>query len=68
MKMVSEKEFVKFIRNYKGNKKASLDIGASPPMMIYKDADTGEIIGRYPELGLIGTYSYKDMYYEVKDC
>lgn len=66
MKRVSEKEFVKFIRSYKGNKKASLDIGASPPMMIYTDTDTGEIIGRYPELSMSDSHSYKDMFYEVK--
>lgn len=67
MKRVSEKEFVKFIRGYRGNKKASLDIGASPPMMTYIDEDTGEVIGRYPELSLSGSYSYKEMYYEVKE-
>lgn len=66
MKRVSEKEFVKFIKSYKGNKKASLDIGASPPMVVYIDENTGKVIARYPELSLADGYTYKDMYYEVE--
>lgn len=67
MKRVSEKEFVKFIKNYRGNKKVSLDSGVSPPMIVYTNTDTNKVIAQYPELTFMDGYSYKDMYYEVDE-
>ena len=67
MKRVSEKEFVKFIKKYHGNLKASMNMTADPPMVLYTDQDTGEVVGRYPEVSLGQGTSYKDAYYEIKE-
>lgn len=67
MKRVSEKEFVKFINRYHGNLKLQMEMCADPPLVIYIDADTGEIVGRYPEVSLGQGTSYKDAYYEIKE-
>lgn len=67
MKKVSEKEFVKFIKSYKGELKVSMIMSADPPMVIYTDADTNEVIGRYPEVSLGIVTTYKDVFYEIKE-
>ncbi len=67
MKRVSEKEFVKFIKKYRGVLKASMDMTLDPPMVLYTDQDTGEVVGRYPEVSLGEGTTYRDAYYEIKD-
>lgn len=68
MKKVSEKEFVKFVRSYKGGVEASLNMCADPPIMVYRSKETGEVIARCLEISLgDGRYTYKDAYFEVDD-
>lgn len=68
MKKVSEKEFVKFIRNYKGGVEASLIMSADPPISVYRSKETGEVIARCLEISPGDSrYTYKDACFEVDD-
>lgn len=67
MKLVTEKEFVKFIKKYPGKLRPGVDMSTDPPMVAYEDLSTGEIVGRYPEPSLSSKSTYMNMYYEIKD-
>lgn len=67
MKKVSEKEFVRFIEKYHGSLRLRMEMSADPPMVIYEDANTGELVGRYPEISLGQEANYKNAYYEIKE-
>lgn len=68
MRQVTEKEFVHLMNKRRGKLDVGLDLSSDPPMVTYKAKRTGEVVGRYPEYSLSDQkYSYKDMFYEVKD-
>lgn len=68
MKRVSEKEFNIFLKKYPGVIRGRLVNTLDPPMLIFEDSETGEIVGRCPEVSLGTATTYKDAYYEIKEA
>ena len=67
MKRVSEKEFNRFLKKYPGVICGHLEMSADPPILIFQDKETGEVVGRCLEVSLGTATTYKDAYYEINE-